>query len=428
MDTQYSTFTLPNGLRIIHTPSSTNVVYCGLAIDAGTRDEMPEESGMAHFCEHMVFKGTTHRKSWHIINRLESVGGDLNAYTNKEETVVYAAILKEHLERATELISDIVFNSVFPQNEIDKEVEVILDEIDSYKDSPSELIFDDFENLIFQNHPLGRNILGDEALLKQYTTADALRWTQRFYTPDNMVFFVRGDVDFDKVVKLAHKYMGGYGNQTVNHAMYGMTIEQQSDYLKARSAKRRSKPLPYRAENVMIDKDTHQAHVMIGGRGFDAYDEKRTALYLLNDILGGPGMNSRLNISLREKRGLVYSVESNITSYTDTGAFCIYFGCDEHDYKKCIRLVKSELLNLCNKPLSTAVLVSAKRQIKGEIGVAADNFENTILSAAKCFLHYGKFESQAKLFKRIDNLTAETLQTVAQEVFADDKISTIIYT
>jgi len=229
-------------------------------------------------------------------------------------------------------------------------------------------------------------------------------------------------------VKLAQKYMGGYGNQTVNHAMYGMTIEQQSDYLKARSAKRRSKPLPYSAQNIVIDKDTHQAHVMIGGRGFDAYDEKRTALYLLNDILGGPGMNSRLNISLREKRGLVYSVESNITSYTDTGAFCIYFGCDEHDHKKCIRLVKSELLNLCNKPLSTAVLASAKKQIKGEIGVAADNFENTILSAAKCFLHYGKFESQAKLFKRIDNLTAETLQAVAQEVFADDKISTIIYT
>ncbi|MBQ7483058.1 MAG: insulinase family protein, partial [Bacteroidaceae bacterium] len=309
-----------------------------------------------------------------------------------------------------------------------KEVEVILDEIDSYKDSPSELIFDDFENLIFQNHPLGRNILGDEALLKQYTTADALRWTQRFYTPDNMIFFVRGDVDFGKVVKLAQKYMGGYGNQTEHHALYGMSLEEQSDFLKARSAKRRSKPLPYSAQNIVIDKDTHQAHVMIGGRGFDAYDEKRTALYLLNDILGGPGMNSRLNISLREKRGLVYSVESNITSYTDTGAFCIYFGCDEHDYKKCIRLVKSELLNLCNKPLSTAVLASAKKQIKGEIGVAADNFENTILSAAKCFLHYGKFESQAKLFKRIDNLTAETLQTVAQEVFADDKISTIIYT
>lgn len=262
MDTQYSTFTLPNGLRIIHTPSSTNVVYCGLAIDAGTRDEMPEESGMAHFCEHMVFKGTTHRKSWHIINRLETVGGDLNAYTNKEETVVYAAILKEHLARATELIADIVFNSVFPQSEIDKEVEVILDEIDSYKDSPSELIFDDFENLIFQNHPLGRNILGDEALLKQYTTADALRWTERFYTPDNMVFFVRGDVDFDKVVKLAQKYMGGYGNQTVNHAMYGMTIEQQSDYLKARSAKRRSKPLPYSAQNIVIDKDTDRKSVV----------------------------------------------------------------------------------------------------------------------------------------------------------------------
>lgn len=427
MDTLYNTHTLQNGLRIIQTTSSTDVVYCGIAIDAGTRDELPEESGMAHFCEHMIFKGTTHRKSWHIINRLESVGGDLNAYTNKEETVAYATVLKDDFERATDLLTDIVFNSTFPQNEINKEVEVILDEIDSYEDSPSELIFDDFENCIFKGHPLGRNILGDEKRLKEYTTQDALKWTSRFYVPENVVFFVRGNIPFSKVIRIAEKYMGSIPARTDVSLFCKMTIDEQFDYLKTRSQKRRNMPLPYEPANLTFNKDTHQAHVMIGGRGYDAYDKRRTALYLLNDILGGPGMNTRLNISLREKRGLVYTVESNLTSYTDTGAFCIYFGCDIHDASKCTKLTMNELQKLVDKPLTTAQLNAAKKQIKGEIGIASDNFENSILSAAKCFLHYGKIDGQEKLFRRIDSLTATDMQQVASDVFAADKLSVLLY-
>ena len=201
----YSTFTLPNGLRLIHTTSPTNVAYCGFAIDAGTRDELPQEQGMAHFVEHLIFKGTEKRKAWHILNRMENVGGDLNAYTNKEETVIYSAFLKEHFNRAAELLADIVFHSVFPQNEIEKEVEVIIDEIQSYEDSPSELIFDDFEELIFPNHPLGRNILGNPELLRQFTSEDARKFVHSHYRPENMIFFVQGDIPFQKVIRTLEK-------------------------------------------------------------------------------------------------------------------------------------------------------------------------------------------------------------------------------
>ena len=300
----YSTFTLPNGLRVIHAPSPTNVAYCGYAVDAGTRDEQPHEQGMAHFVEHLIFKGTHKRKAWHILNRMENVGGDLNAYTNKEETVVYSAFLKEHFSRAAELLTDIVFHSTYPQQEIDKEVEVIIDEIQSYEDSPAELIFDDFEELIFPNHPLGRNILGKPDLLRNFTSQDALNFTKRYYRSTNMVFFILGDIDFRKVLRTLEKVTADIPCSAVE-------------------GYHRQSPLPYRPQHLTTHKDTHQAHVMIGGRGYHAYDERRTGLYLLNNILGGPGMNSRLNVSLRERRGLVYNVESNLTSYTDTGTFCI---------------------------------------------------------------------------------------------------------
>ncbi|WP_417008437.1 M16 family metallopeptidase [Bacteroides congonensis] len=404
---QSNVYTLPNGLRIIHEPTLSKVAYCGFAIDAGTRDEAENEQGMAHFVEHLIFKGTEKRKAWHILNRMENVGGDLNAYTNKEETVVYSAFLTEHLERALELLGDIVFHSTFPQHEIEKETEVIIDEIQSYEDNPSELIFDDFEDMIFRNHPLGRNILGKPELLRSFRTEDVLSFTRRYYQPGNMVFFVQGQYDFKKIIRLAEKYLSDIPAVEVNN--------------------HRVLPPLYVPEHLTIGKDTHQAHVMIGSRGYNAYDDKRTALYLLNNVLGGPGMNSKLNVSLRERRGLVYNVESNLTSYTDTGAFCIYFGTDIEDMDTCLKLTYKELKRMRDTKMTSSQLAAAKKQLIGQIGVASDNFENNALGMAKTYLHYHKHESPELVFKRIETLTAEQLLEVANEMFAEEYLSTLIY-
>ena len=404
---QYNIHTLSNGLRIIHEPSSSKVAYCGFAVDAGTRDEAENEQGMAHFVEHLIFKGTRKRKAWHILNRMENVGGDLNAYTNKEETVIYSAFLTEHFGRALELLADIVFHSTFPQNEIEKETEVIIDEIQSYEDTPSELIFDDFEDMIFRNHPLGRNILGRPDLLKKFRSEDAMAFTSRFYQPSNMVFFVLGDFNFQKIVRQVEKLL-------VDLPL--VTVENQ-----------RTIPPLYVPEQLVVHKETHQAHVMIGSRGYNAYDDKRTALYLLNNILGGPGMNSRLNVSLRERRGLVYMVESNLTSYTDTGAFCIYFGTDPEDVDTCLKLTYKELKRMRDVKMTSSQLMAAKKQLIGQIGVASDNNENNALGMAKTFLHYNKYESSESVFRRIEALTAEGLLEVANEMFAEEYLSTLIY-
>ena len=403
----YNTHTLANGIRIIHAPRSSAVAYCGFAIDAGTRDEEVGQQGMAHFVEHLLFKGTEKRRAWHILNRMEHVGGDLNAYTNKEETVVYSAFLVEHFPRAVELLSDIVFHSTFPQAEIDKEVEVIIDEIQSYEDSPAELIFDDFEELLFPDHPLGRNILGKPDVLRSFKSEDALRFTSRHYRPQNMIFFVQGDVDFKQVIRLVEK-------SSARLEENAFTME-------------RKRPQVYVPQSLTLHRDTHQAHVMIGGRAYDAHNEKRTALYLLNNILGGPGMNSRLNVALRERSGLVYQVEANLTSYTDTGVFSIYFGTEHEDVDRCIRLVRKELKRLCDKPLTDAQLRAAKKQIIGQIGVARDNAESTALGMAKTFLHYGKVDDPKELFQRIETLSAKELWEVSNEMFAEDYLSTLIY-
>ena len=403
----YHTHTLSNGLRIIHAPNQSAVAYCGFAIDAGTRDEADTEQGMAHFVEHLIFKGTQKRHAWHILNRMEHVGGDLNAYTNKEETVVSSAFLAEHFPRAVELLADIVFHSTYPQAEIDKEVEVIIDEIQCYEDSPSELIFDDFEELIFPNHPLGRNILGKPHLLHQFKSEDALRFTSRYYRPDNMVFFVQGNIEFKRVIRWVEKAV--------------------SDIPATTTERQRKSPLAYLPQTRTVHRDTHQAHVMIGSRGYDAHNEKRTALYLLNNILGGPGMNSRLNVSLRERSGLVYNVEANLTSYTDTGVFCIYFGTEHQQVERCIRLVQKELRKLREKPLSTLQMTAAKKQIIGQIGVARDNAENTALGMAKTFLHYHKMDDPQEVFQRIEALTAKELWEVSNEMFEENYLSTLIY-
>ena len=400
-------FTLSNGLRIIHIPLASPVAYCGFAVNAGTRDEQEHEHGMAHFVEHMLFKGTRKRKAWHILNRMENVGGDLNAYTNKEETVIYSAFLAEYFDRAFELLTDIVFHSTYPQREIEKETEVIIDEIQSYEDSPAELIFDDFEDLIFPGHPLGHNILGTPAGLKSFTSADAHAFTDRFYRPDNAIFFVQGNVDFRKIKRRAEQWLAYISSTPTNY--------------------HRTPPPLYVPRQQVQHKDTHQTHVMIGGRGYDAKDNKRTALYLLNNLLGGPGMNSRLNVALRERRGLVYNVESNLTSYTDTGTFCIYFGCAPQDTALCIHLVQRELKRLCDNALTTSQLVAAKKQLTGQIGVALDNNENNALGTAKTFLHYDRYDTPEALYRRIDALTPSQILEVANEVLAEEKLSVLRY-
>ena len=460
---KYNTYTLDNGLRIIHLPSDSKVVYCGYQINAGTRDEEPGEEGLAHFCEHVTFKGTERRKAWHILNCLESVGGDLNAYTNKEGTVYYSAILKEHIARAVDLLSDIVFHSVYPQAEIDKEVEVICDEIESYNDSPAELIYDEFENILFKGSSLGHNILGTAEQVRSFTTEDALRFTRKLYRPDNAIFFAYGDIDFKKLVKLVGRALAdddsGKLAEEDCHANFsgdtGFAGARDSEITQMSQAPQMTQisgdensitteksvssvksvgPKNYPSvgekiagQTIVMQKNTHQAHVMIGTRAYDVNDDRRMPLYLLNNILGGPGMNAKLNLALREHNGLVYTVESTMVAYGDTGTWSIYFGCDEHDIKRCLRLVRKELDRMMEKPLSDSQLKAAKKQIKGQIGIACDNRENFALDFGKSFLHYGWEKNVDCLYEQVEAITSQQIQDVARELFDKDRLITLIF-
>lgn len=404
---KYNIATLDNGLRIIHLPNTSKIAYCGYQIKAGTRNEKPGDEGLAHFCEHVTFKGTQTHTSTAIINKLESVGGDLNAFTNKEDTVFYSAIPVEHFAKAVDVLSDIVFYSIFPQAEIDKEVEVICDEIESYNDSPAELIYDEFENLVFKGHPLGHNILGSADRVRGFATADAMRFTQQYYRPDNAIFFVYGNIDFKRLVKTLEK----------------LTPKQQQESLAVEALAVANGRLP---ELTILNHDTHQAHVMIGNRAYSATHPLRIPLYLLNNMLGGPGMNARLNVILRERRGLVYSVESSMVCYGDTGLWAVYFGCDPHDVNRCVRLVKGEFKRLMEKPLSEKTLAAAKKQIKGQLAVACDNNENFAIDFGKSFLHFGDEKDIEKLYQKIDAVTAEQIQQVAKEIFDKDSLATLV--
>ena len=381
------------------------------------------------------------------------MGGDLNAYTNKEGTVYYSAILKEHIARAVDLLTDIVFHSVYPQAEIDKEVEVICDEIESYNDSPAELIYDEFENIIFKGSPLGHNILGTAEQVRSFKTEDALRFTRKLYRPDNAIFFAYGDIDFKKLVKLIRKALADddSGNVAENAAnSVGKLAEEKLPQIsqitqisgdensitteKSVSSVKSVGPENYPSvgkeiagQTIVMQKNTHQAHVMIGTRAYDVNDSRRMPLYLLNNMLGGPGMNAKLNLALREHNGLVYTVESTMVAYGDTGIWSIYFGCDEHDVKRCLRLVRKELDKFMQKPLSEAQLKAAKKQIKGQVGVACDNRENFALDFGKSFLHYGWEKNVDRLYEQVDEITAEQIQAVAQELFDKDRLTTLIF-
>lgn len=408
----YNTKTFPNGLRVIHRYCDSPIVYCGYQIAVGTRDEDKGCEGLAHFCEHMSFKGTARRNSMQVINSLEKVGGELNAFTNKDSTVYYSAILREHLAKAVDLLTDIVFHSTYPQQEIAKETEVICDEIESYNDSPAELIYDEFENIIFEGHPLGHNILGSQDNVRSFTPAAAASFTHRYYVPSNAIFFCYGDVDFLRLCRMIERQDWHLPYAAAN------AIERITGNISPDAAK---------GNTIVRDMGTHQSHVMIGTRAYSVHDSRRMALYLLNNIIGGPGMNSRLNLSLRERQGLVYTVESSMVSYGDTGLWTAYFGCDPKDVDKCLRSVHRELARLADRPLSDTQLKAAKRQIKGQIALACDNHENFAIDFGKSYLHYGWEKDITSLYANIENLTAQDLQSVAQDIFARDRLTTLIY-
>ena len=409
--TKYNTFTLDNGLRVIHLPSDSQVVYCGIAVKAGTRHELPGEEGLAHFCEHLSFKGTQKMSAVQIINAIEGLGGELNAFTNKEDTVFYCAIQAKHAKKAIGVLCDIVFDSTYPQAEVEKEREVVCDEIDSYEDTPAELIYDEFENILFEGHPLGHNILGTSEQVRSYTSDDAHRFTSCYYRPENCVFFLSGDIDKKTIATTLNKSIKRKGEQAVQPAGHTATpLKEKTD-----------------GKCLVRHRGTHQAHVMLGTRAFAGSDPRRWALYLLNNILGGPGLNSRLNIALRERNGLVYSVDSSMVSYSDTGMWSVYFGCDPADVKRCLRLVRRELDKLMQKPLSTTQLAAAKRQLQGQLAIASDSREQFALDFAKNFLHTGKERDLTDIMRHIDALSSSDLQDVAQQLFAEEGIITLIY-
>lgn len=398
---------MPNGIRIIHQPVLSDVAYCGLMVNTGSRDETEPEFGMAHFIEHAMFKGTAKRSPRQIIDRMENIGGELNAYTTKEETAVYCAMLTPYFERGMELIADMVFGSVFPQPELDKELTVVLEEIDTYNDSPSELIYDDFEAVLYEGHALGHPILGFAETIEHFHTDDLRNFVDSKYNTDEMVFFSQGNIPFDKIIRWGEKYLGCIPAR--------------------RRTFRRSLPAVIPPRKAVFSKETHQTHFMCGARAYDLHHPKRLGMYLLNNILGGPGMNSLLNLSLRERRGLVYTVESSYTPLTDTGFWTVYFGCDTAQQGRCERLVYSELRKLRENPLGEAALRKYKNQLRGQMAIAAENRENNVLGMAKSFLHLGYAATWQEIYGQVEQISALELQEIANEVFDEKNISVLTY-
>lgn len=410
-----------NGLHLVYEHRSSPVVYCGYLVKVGTRHEAEADSGMAHFIEHMHFKGTTKRSSKQISNYLERLGGELNAFTNKQETVYCATVLRENTAQALDLLTDIVFHSTYPQNEITKEVEVIIDEIDSYLDSPSELIFDEFEALLFQDHPLGRDILGKAECLRTYTTADAKSFVGTHYRPDNAVFYFYGNYDFKQLLRLMEKQQQSPIVQVYEQSDVACVQNEPTSTTKS-SATFFADPFCEQR-----NKNTAQAHVVVGAPTFGGQDERRYALFLLNNILGGPGMNSRLNMSLRERHGLVYSIDAFLHTYPDVGYWNVYFGCDKKDVQRCLRLVRRELQRFVDKPLSRSQLHSAQQQLIGQISISSEDFSGYAQGLAKTYAHYGVQRNLEELKQRLLEVTVEEIQQLATEIYAADRLSILTY-
>ena len=385
--------TLPSGLRLVAARRDVVVEHCGVAVNAGSRDETPDMYGLAHFVEHTIFKGTSHRRAWHILNRMELVGGELNAYTTKEETLLYSTFPAGNLSRAVELIADLVQDSRFPAVELDRERLVVADEIDSYLDVPSEGIFDDFEELIFAGSPLAHNILGDKESLKRFDSEVCRSYLDRFYTPGEMVFFYSGPENPDKVVRLAEKYFS-----TLNRVDH---------------ARDRVSPPVLDAFDETRHIDTHQAHTVLGARVDGMMSSDRFAIALLTNMLGGPGMNSLLNVALRERRGLVYTVDAGTSLMSDTGLFTIYFGCDSEDVSRCVKLVNNTISYLAETLLSPRRVEEAKKQYAGQLTVASVNSEQSAISMARNTLYRGSAMSASEVINEINSLTAADIQRIA---------------
>lgn len=404
---EYQIHQLSNGIRLIHQHNNSPLAYCGLIINAGSRDELENEQGMAHFIEHVLFKGTRKRKSHHIINRLEDVGGELNAYTTKEETCIYAGFLKEHYERSLELISDIAFNSIFPEKELQKEKEVIVDEINSYKDSPAESIFDDFEAYLYPDNSLGKNILGTAETLAGFTKHDILNFIARNYKTNQMIISSNGAIDFKKLVRLVEKHFAKIETQNGTLNRNGIYAPQNF--------------------NIRLQKNTFQTHCIMGTLAFPIKDKRRAQLILLNNLLGGNGMNSRLNMALREKNGYAYNAESNYTSFSDTGYLSIYFGTDKKYLDNCIKLIHKEFKQLREKKLGVLQLKKAKSQLIGQLALSLESRESLMLGTAKTLLHFDKIESINEIHTKIEAITDVQIIEVANELLNENNMINLIY-
>lgn len=398
---------LENGIRIVHKKTTGAVAHCGLIIKGGSRDEAEQEQGLAHFIEHVIFKGTSKRKAYHILSRMEDVGGELNAFTTKEETCIYSSFMPEYYSRALELLSDITFNSIFPKKELEKEKIVVLDEINYYKDNPSELIFDEFEEQVFSNHSLGKNILGTPKHIQSFDKKMIEVFMHKNYLTHEIIISSVGNISMSKLIKV---------------------IENHFANIPKKDLKREENTFSnYRKKEIEVERKGFQSHCILGTEAYGVNHPKKTALILLNNILGGPGMNSRLNLAIREKYGFTYSIESNYTSYSDTGIFSIYLASDNDKMNKSIKLAKRELIKFCEKPLGTLQLKKAKQQLIGQIAIGQESEVNLMLAMGKSMLLYNKVDTFELVKNKIENVTSEELVNVANEVFNLDNLSSLIY-
>lgn len=405
---EFEVFELSNGIRVVHKQIDRPIAHCGLMIKAGSRDESLEEEGLAHFIEHVFFKGTAKRKAYHILSRMEDVGGEINAYTTKEDTVIYSSFLKEDYSRAIELLLDIAFNSTFPEKELKKEKEVIIDEINSYKDSPSELIFDDFEAQMYPNHPLGMNILGTPETVKSFSKKDVQGFLSRFYSAENIVFSSVGNISSTKLKKNLEIYIN-------------------SNLQNGKSQTNRQSPQPYSPTHLQLKKPVYQCHAIIGNHAYSAIDKNARTLHLLNNLLGGPGMNSRLNLNIREKYGFTYNIESFYSPYSDTGLFGVYAGTDPSNIDKTIVLIEKELKKLREKPLGVLQLKKAKRQMLGQIAMAQENNVSLMLSLGKSLLSFNKIDTFQEIIDKVEAIEASDILEISNDIFDPNKLSTLIY-
>ncbi len=416
---------LPNGVKIVHRRTPSPVAYIGVMVGAGTRDELPEENGMAHYIEHCVFKGTAHRTGRQLIQSIEGIGGEINAYTTKEETTFYAAILTSHVQLALRLIAEMLREPGFKKDETDKERMVIMDEIESYNDSPSELIYDDFESLVFAGSPLAMPVLGTKKTLRHISSKPeyARRWMEEHYRPERMVVFCQGDVSPDRFFRLAEHEFGSLA---------------APDHIGSKTRARREQPdgqPRVTADDTILNPErertfkrhTHQVHAMVGGHAYPLGHEKQLGMFLINNILGGGSLNSRLNLSLRESKGLVYTVESVYTPLSDTGYWCVYWACDPGDFERSLELVKQELEHLRTRPMSETALRKAITQLRGQLAVSAQNQENTALSMAKSMLYHGHAPQWDEIVDKISKTSAQTLFDIANEMFSDANYYILTY-